>query len=85
MKKIVQKIFSVKNDTDKKHKILTLCGVKVKFRKKFAKNRKDYSLESGERQTATTLDEIRQDHINRYQIACNAISKYLDVNSTLKG
>lgn len=31
-------------------------------------NTKDFSLHSGERQTAQTLDEIRKDHIYRYDM-----------------
>lgn len=37
---------------------------------------KNYSLYSGERQTATTLSKIRTDHINRYNWAIDKISKY---------
>ncbi|MBR6098460.1 glycosyltransferase family 8 protein [bacterium] len=36
---IYQKIFSVKNSTDKRHKVLTIMGVKIKFRKKQEKTK----------------------------------------------
>ena len=29
-----RKIFSLKNSKNKKHKILTICGIKMKFRRK---------------------------------------------------
>lgn len=34
---------------------------------------KDYALHSGERQTARTLDEIRKDHVVRYELAAELI------------
>lgn len=34
---------------------------------------KDYSLQSGERQTGRTLDEIRKDHTFRYELAADLI------------
>lgn len=34
MTKALEKIFSVKNDKDKKHKVVNVCGLKMKFKKK---------------------------------------------------
>ena len=36
--KILKKIFSFQNTTNKKHKVLTICGVKFKFKRKNKKN-----------------------------------------------
>ena len=36
---------------------------------------KDYSLKSGERQTANKLDDIRKDHLVRYQLALDYIKR----------
>lgn len=46
---------------------------------------KNYALDSGERQTATTLDGIRIDHINRYNWAIDMINQYLSYRKILNG
>lgn len=43
-------------------------------------NTKDFSLHSGERQTAQTLDEIRKDHIYRYDM----IKQFIEAKCTKK-
>lgn len=45
---------------------------------KIIKINKSYDLNSGERQVATTIDEIRKDHVNRYNLASKLIQKYLN-------
>ncbi len=71
--KLLKNIFSIKNTNDKSHKVLTVLGINFKFKRTI---KRDYSLKSGERQTATTLKNIRQDHLNRYNLAINVIKKY---------
>jgi 2-polyprenyl-3-methyl-5-hydroxy-6-metoxy-1,4-benzoquinol methylase len=48
------------------------------FRREFLINskKKDYRLTSGERQTATTLDGIRKDHIERYNLVLEYIKQF---------
>ena len=46
---------------------------------------KDYSLYSGERQTATDLEEIRKDHIERYQMAVDFLKKHGQKTEILNG
>lgn len=45
----------------------------------------DFSLNSGERQSATNLSQIRQDHINRYNLVCDIVNDYFGVNNQTKG
>ena len=45
---------------------------------------KDYSLNSGERQTGLTIENIRQDHIVRYEIIPKYLQKYFG-NKKIKG
>lgn len=80
MSKILEKILSVKNSQDKTHKIWTVVGIKFKFKKS-----KDYSLDSGERQTGETLDKIRKDHTNRYQKALEVIKNHFPDCYKLRG
>ena len=47
--------------------------------------KKDYSLNSGERQTATNINGIRQDHINRYELAIEIINKTFTNNYMKQG
>lgn len=44
----------------------------------------DYRLNSGERQVGTSLDQIRKDHTNRYELAADIIGKNCR-NGLLKG
>lgn len=53
------------------------------FKSTFLK--KNYSLNSGERQTATFLAGIRKDHINRYSFAVSAIKNYCGTSHMLRG
>jgi 2-polyprenyl-3-methyl-5-hydroxy-6-metoxy-1,4-benzoquinol methylase len=46
---------------------------------------KDYSLHSGERQTATLLDGIRRDHVWRYQVTIDILKAYYGGNKPIKG
>lgn len=80
--KILEKIFSVKNSADKLHKVITIIGLKIKLKKIYKKN---YSLNSGERQTGKTIHEIRADHVNRYKLAAEIIKREIKMNSILKG
>lgn len=82
MKKMLQTIFSVRNSDDKSHKILKIIGIKFKFKKYF---RKSYALNSGERQTGKTIQEIRADHVNRYELAAKLIKRELSTKSDIKG
>lgn len=82
MSKIIEKILSIKNSKDKSHKVCTVLGVKVKFKKKY---RKSYALNSGERQTGKTIQEIRADHVNRYELAAKIIKREQMSISNLKG
>ncbi len=77
MSKLLQKLFSVKNSHNKSHKIITIIGVKIKF--------KNYALNSGERQTGKTIQEIRADHVNRYELAADVIKREIKTNLNLKG
>lgn len=43
---------------------------------------RDFSLNSGERQTAKTLDGIRKDHLLRYSLAANFLEKQFNNNKT---
>ena len=43
---------------------------------------RDFSLNSGERQTAKTLAEIRKDHLLRYELASNFLEKEFNQNKT---
>lgn len=45
----------------------------------------DYSINSGERQFAETIDGIRKDHIERYTLAINKIKEYIDNKNTIYG
>ena len=81
-KSFIQTIFSVTNSSDKSHKIVTLFGMKIKFRKKV---KRDFSLNTGERQTAQTLEGIRQDHLNRYELAIKYINQELNTSKQLNG
>ena len=40
---------------------------------------KNYSLNSGERQTGEILQNIRQDHIARYELAANIIKEFFPI------
>lgn len=82
MKNILQTLFSVKNSEDKTHKVITIIGIKIKFKKIY---RKSYALDSGERQTGKTIEEIRADHVNRYELAVNVIKSHFGSNLNLKG
>lgn len=82
MKKMLQTIFSIRNSDDKSHKILKIIGIKFKFKKYF---RKSYALNSGERQTGKTIQEIRADHVNRYELAAKLIKRELSTKSDIKG
>ena len=42
MTKALEKIFSLKNDKDKKHKVVTICGLKMKFKKNI--NNKNFKI-----------------------------------------
>jgi len=46
-------------------------------------NVKDYSLNSGERQTSKTLDGVRADHTARYQIAIDFLQKHYENKSVM--
>lgn len=82
MNSILEKIFSVKNSFNKKHKVVTVFGVKLKFQRKISHN---FSLNSGERQTATSIDGIRKDHIYRYEKGIEAVKKYLQLDKIKNG
>ena len=43
---------------------------------------RDFSLNSGERQTAQTLEGIRKDHLFRYELASNFLEKEFNQNKT---
>ena len=43
---------------------------------------RDFSLNSGERQTAQTLEGIRKDHLFRYELAANFLEKQFNENKT---
>lgn len=45
----------------------------------------DFALNSGERQISSKLEDIRLDHINRYDLAINSIKNNLDVSKCLSG
>ena len=79
------KIFKIKQTTSGNF-ILTLFNKEYKIKNPLDyADGKNYALDSGERQTATTLDGIRIDHINRYDWACDMVSKYLDTDKSLNG
>ena len=40
--KLLEKIFSVKNDKDRKHKVVNMLGAKIKFKKLNLKDKIDY-------------------------------------------
>lgn len=40
--KLLEKIFSIKNDKDRKHKVVNMLGAKIKFKKLNLKNKIDY-------------------------------------------
>ena len=44
---------------------------------------KDFSLNSGERQVATSIENIRKDHLYRYEYAINKIKKLLKDNCSI--
>jgi 2-polyprenyl-3-methyl-5-hydroxy-6-metoxy-1,4-benzoquinol methylase len=46
---------------------------------------KDYSLYSGERQTAADLDQIRKDHTARYRLAADFLEKHYGQAAALEG
>lgn len=71
---MIEKIFSVKytNSNNKIHNVVRILGFKIKFKKKL---KRDFSLNSGERQVAQTTDGIRRDHLCRYEMAINEIQK----------
>ena len=62
-----------KLETDK-YIIIKILFIKITFKKKSPSER-DFSLNSGERQTAQTLAGIRKDHLVRYELAANFLEK----------
>lgn len=62
------KILDIKKENN--HRCISFIGIKFKF-----KLGKDFSLNSGERQTAETIDGIREDHIERYKCCIENIKK----------
>ena len=82
MSKFLQTLFSVRNSKDKSHKLITIIGIKIKFKKIL---KKSYALNSGERQTGKTIQEIRADHVNRYELAVDLIKREKTTNPNLKG
>ncbi len=46
---------------------------------------RDFSMNSGERQTATKVADIRVDHVNRYNLAIEIINKIFDKSVVLNG
>lgn len=79
---LLQKFFSVKNSEDIRHKVITLIGLKIKFKKNY---KKSYALNSGERQTGTNINDIRKDHTNRYNTAIDIIKRNFFETGTLRG
>lgn len=79
MKKILQELFSIKNKNQ--HKVLTICGIKLKFKNKFlflqdelkntnfalTKLRKDYSvLQANYKEAIVSINKINQ-HIKLFK------------------
>lgn len=50
--------------------------------KYFKKEKKDFSLNSGERQIADKLENIREDHLARYRFVCEYLNNHNIVNNT---
>jgi 2-polyprenyl-3-methyl-5-hydroxy-6-metoxy-1,4-benzoquinol methylase len=60
--------------------------MKLSFRRMFRLLReKDYSLESGERQTGKSAPEIRYDHVARYRLAADYLAENLQSRTGLFG
>lgn len=71
-KQIHRYLFSKTKDNF--YKYLKIFGITFKY--------KNYSINSGERQTGTTLEEIRKDHYLRYQfVVDNLMSSFFDKKS----
>ena len=57
------------------YRVFANCFLSLENRKLFLRNKlKNYSLNSGERQTAINVEDIRKDHLGRYQIVVNYIA-----------
>ncbi|MDR3048306.1 MAG: hypothetical protein LBV16_00445 [Elusimicrobiota bacterium] len=46
---------------------------------------RNFSLHSGERQTAADIRDIKKDRINRCEFVVSVIKKYFDTSSLLNG
>ena len=51
----------------------------------FNKEKKDYSLTSGERQIASQLEEIREDHLARYRLVKDFLIPVMIDNRSING
>ena len=76
------KVFSLINTNNKIRKIITVFRIVLNIEKPYKKN---YALNSGERQIGTDIKEIRKDHVNRYNLAINLINKFFNQTSNING
>lgn len=78
MKNFIQALFSIKNNENKTHKIITILGItiKIKRKKKQEKNNTDIWLDKNrilrmDANRSDLFDKTRCDfHIDRYRLAC---------------
>ena len=82
MTKLLKQVFSITNSDNKKHKVIKIAGIKFSIKRKKIH---DFSLNSGERQVATSIEGIRKDHIYRYEKGIEAIKKHLKIKALQNG
>lgn len=75
---VAVKLFGKEKHGDKR--IVYFLGFKISYKKKDR-----FALDSGERQVATDVSNIRKDHLHRYNLGISYIKKLKGSNIALKG